>query len=111
MVFIFILSFGSTFYLILGEHESYHEFGVAIVSTFVAMMEGPDYQTHFLAKDRVHPELFELKMVALVLFIIVMSIVVNNTLIGLAVGDTDEVMKSAKLEKLIYMVNTSFFIT
>ena len=107
----FLLSFGSTFYLILAEYDGFHEFGVAIVSTFVAMMDGLDYHTHFLDKGRLHPELFELKMVALVLFIIVMSIVVNNTLIGLAVGDTDEVMKSAKLEKLIYMVNTSFFTT
>ena len=38
------------------------------------------------------------------------SIVVNNTLIGLAVGDTDEVMKSAILDKFLNKVKRFCFI-
>ena len=60
------------------------------------MTSGLDnYSKHFVNNS----ETYEIKLVILVLFILVMMIVVNNALIGLAVGDTDEVMKSAKIDK------------
>ena len=111
MVLIFLLSFATTFYILLGEHESYHDYPIAIVSTFVMMMSGPDYKSHFVPECKgIYPELYSLKLIVLVMFIIVMSIVVNNTLIGLAVGDTDEVMKSAILDKFLNKVKRFCFI-
>ena len=103
------MSFASTFYITLAEFKCYHNFGVAIVSTLIAMISGPSYDDEFVKKNKMHPDQYGLNMVVIVLFIIVMSIVVNNTLIGLAVGDTDEVMKSAKLEKIREKVGTHYF--
>jgi secreted trypsin-like serine protease len=72
---------------------------IALVSTFVTMSSGLDnYSKHFV-KYGWNSETYEIKLVILILFILVMMIVVNNALIGLAVGDTDEVMKSAKIDK------------
>ena len=63
------------------------------------MSSGLDnYSKHFV-KYGWNSETYEIKLVILILFILVMMIVVNNALIGLAVGDTDEVMKSAKIDK------------
>ena len=107
VVFIYLLSFASTFYILLAEYESYRTFPISIVSTFMAMTSGPDYYELFLLEGA-YPQLYYIKLVFLVLFVLVMSIVVNNTLIGLAVGDTNEVMKSAKLEKFLHKVNVCF---
>jgi hypothetical protein len=62
------------------------------------MTSGFEYEEQFI-KVGWHAEIYELKMAVLILCILVLSIVVNNALIGLAVGDTDEVMKSAKVDK------------
>lgn len=61
-------------------------------------MNGFDYDSLFVAYGW-HPGIYELKMVFLFLFMLIMCIVVNNALIGLAVGDASDVMKSAKFDK------------
>jgi hypothetical protein len=83
---------------LLTEHDSFRNIYISIVSTFVAMTSGFEYEEQFV-KVGWHAEIYELKMAVLILCILVLSIVVNNALIGLAVGDTDEVMKSAKVDK------------
>ena len=101
------MSFASTFYILLGDQQSYRSFPISIVSTFMAMMSGTNYEEYFV-REGFYPEHYNLKMIVLVIFVLVMSIVVNNTLIGLAVGDTNEVMKSARLEKFLRKVNVRF---
>ena len=98
-----MLSFASTFYILLAEHDSFRNIHISFVSTFVAMFDGIDYDGLFVEYGW-YPAIYELKMVILVLFILAMPIVVNNTLIGLAVGDTNEVMKSASFDKYLRRV-------
>ena len=62
------------------------------------MTSGLEYNSHFL-KFGWYRNIYELKMIILILFVLAISIVVNNALIGLAVGDTNEVMKTAKFVK------------
>ena len=97
------MSFSTTFYILLAEHDGFNSFGVSIVSSFNAMINGIDYETLFVEEGE-YPRLYEIKLIVLVVFIVVMSIVVNNTLIGLAVGDTEQVMKSARFEKFRHKV-------
>ena len=101
MVIIYLLSFSSTFYVLMTEKYSFRNIIVSAVTTFVAMTSGFEYQDDFVHYGSGWPpsEIYQLKLVILILFILVMTIVVNNALIGLAVGDTDEVMKSAKFDK------------
>ena len=108
MVLIYLLSFASTFYVLLAEHESFRNISNSFVSTFVAMMDGIDYDNLFVTVGW-YPKSYELKMVILVLFMLTMSVVVNNALIGLAVGDTNEVMKSASFDKFLRRVRENRF--
>ena len=74
------------------------------------MVDGIDYDDLFVPVGW-YPKIYDLKMVVLVLFIFTMPIVVNNALIGLAVGDTNEVMKSARFDKFLRRVrNLSHFL-
>ena len=67
------------------------------------MTNGIDYDNLFVTVGW-YPAIYELKMAILILFLLTMSIVVNNALIGLAVGDADEVMKSASFDKFLRRV-------
>ena len=98
MVAIYLLSFASTFYVLLAEHDSFRNIVISFISTFVAMTDGVTYEELFVTMGW-YPTMYELKMTVLVLFMLTMSIVVNNALIGLAVGDANEVMKSASVDK------------
>ena len=73
------------------------------------MFNGFQYEDSFVNEGWL-PKLYELKLVLLVVFVLVMSIVVNNALIGLAVGDTDEVMKTAKFNKFKRKVCVRIFV-
>jgi hypothetical protein len=93
---------------LLSEHPGFGNLYISVVSTFVTMTSGmSNYKEHFVESARIK-EVYGIKLVILVLFILVMMIVVNNALIGLAVGDTDEVMKSAKFDRFkrrVCMIN------
>ena len=67
------------------------------------MVDSVDYQNMFV-KVGWYSTIYELKLVIFILFMLTMSIVVNNALIGLAVGDTNEVMKSARFDKFLQQV-------
>ena len=110
MVVIYLLSFASTFYVLLAEHESFRNLSISFVSTFVAMLDGIDYDGLFVTAGA-YRTIYEFKMVVLVLFMLTMSIVVNNALIGLAVGDANEVMKSARCDKFLRKVRGYLFNT
>ena len=72
------------------------------------MTDGINYDDLFVAVGW-YPKTYQLKMTVLVLFVLIMSIVVNNALIGLAVGDANEVMKSANVDKFRRRVRRNTF--
>ena len=110
MVVIYLLSFATTFYVLLAEHDSFRNIYISFVSTFVAMVDGIDYDGLFVTVGW-YRKMYEFKMLVLVLFMLTMSIVVNNALIGLAVGDANEVMKSASFDKFLRRVSGYLFNT
>ena len=67
------------------------------------MMSGEiDYRDVFLDSQS---SVYILQCVFLVLFFLVMVIVVMNVFVGLAVGDTHEMMKKSKAEKCLHKVS------
>ena len=66
------------------------------------MTNGLDYDNLFVAVGW-YPTIYELKIIIFILFLLT-SIVMNNALIGLAVGDANEVMKSASFDKFLRRV-------
>ncbi|XP_046851415.1 transient receptor potential cation channel subfamily A member 1-like isoform X2 [Xenia sp. Carnegie-2017] len=99
VVVVYILTYSTTFYILLAEDHSFGNMYISFFSTFVAMMNGFENNDLFLKKG-MYPQLFHIKLFVLLLFLLIMSIVVQNVLIGLAVGDTHEVMKLATFGKL-----------
>ena len=71
------------------------------------MTDGVTYEDLFVVMGW-YPKIYKLKMAILVLFMLTMSIVVNNALIGLAVGDANEVMESASVDKFRRRVRKTF---
>ena len=75
--------------------------------TTLIMMSGEiDYREAFLDSQS---SVYILQCVFLVLFFLVMGIVVMNVFVGLAVGDTDEMMKRSKDEKRLHEVSKTLF--
>ena len=72
------------------------------------MTDGIEYDDLFVTVGW-FPKIYELKIFVLVLFVLTMSIVVNNALIGLAVGDANEVMKTANVDKFRRRVRKNSF--
>ncbi|XP_046847838.1 transient receptor potential cation channel subfamily A member 1-like isoform X2 [Xenia sp. Carnegie-2017] len=100
VITVYVLMFSTTFYILLTEHSVFRNMYISFFSTFIAMMNGLDYDEYFLKKG-MYPQLFHLKLFVLLLFFLALSIVVQNVLIGLAVGDTHEVMKLASFDKFV----------
>lgn len=104
VITVYVLTFSTTFYILLTEHSVFRNMYISFFSTFIAMMNGLEYDEYFLKKG-MYPQLFHLKLFVLLLFFLALSIVVQNVLIGLAVGDTHEVMKLASFDKFVRRVS------
>lgn len=114
IIVLFCLAFASIFYLLLAEYDRYRSFHLAVISTFVSMLGDFDYDDLF-AEVGYHRNFYNFKLAAFVVFLLIMGVVVNNVLIGLAVGDTDYVINQAKVQRLrqqakfIIQVESSMF--
>ena len=71
--------------------------------TMFDMMVGEvDYKGIFLENGE--SDFYALQRSLLILFLILITVAIMNLLTGLAVGDTNEIMKKSKFEKRIYKV-------
>ena len=99
LIVLFCAAFASAFYLLLAERDRFCNYPIAIISTFVSMLGEFSYDEIFLGVG-LHKDFYYFKLAVFVVFVLLMVIVVNNVLIGLAVGDTEFVIKIAKVQKL-----------
>ncbi|CAB4008243.1 Transient receptor potential cation channel subfamily A member 1, partial [Paramuricea clavata] len=93
------MAFASTFYLLFAEKSRFENFPIAVLSTFVAMLGDFSYDDLFVEVGD-YKNFYNFKICMFIVFVLFMVIVVNNVLIGLAVGDTDHVMSMAKVQRL-----------
>ena len=99
LIVLFCAAFASAFYLLLAEQKRFHNYPIAIISTFVSMLGEFSYDEMFLGVG-LHKDFYYFRLAVFVVFVLLMVVVVNNVLIGLAVGDTEFVIKIAKVQKL-----------
>ncbi|XP_046854437.1 transient receptor potential cation channel subfamily A member 1-like isoform X2 [Xenia sp. Carnegie-2017] len=99
IILLFCMAYASTFYLLLAERERFKNFPIAILSTFVSMLGDFGYDDLFL-NIGYYKTFHSFKLFMFVIFILLMVIVINNVLIGLAVGDTQDVIKKATVQRL-----------
>ena len=97
MVFLFIFAFSMAFYLLMSNDEGYADIPLAMLTTSVMMVGEIDYRSVFLG-DNISRHIV-LTRLFLFCFLIIITIVIMNLLVGLAVGDTDDTMKRSKAEK------------
>ncbi|XP_052238604.1 transient receptor potential cation channel subfamily A member 1 homolog [Dreissena polymorpha] len=94
---LFIIAFGLGFYALIQNQTPYHTSYHAIIRTMVMMIGEMDYNDIFHSDDKVH---YWITYVLICIFLIVMSIIIMNLLVGLAVDDIKGVQEQASLKRL-----------
>jgi transient receptor potential cation channel subfamily A protein 1 len=93
------MAFASTFYLLFAEQSRFENFPISVLSTFVSMLGDFSYDDLFVEVGY-YQDFYNFKIVMFIVFVLLMVVVVNNVLIGLAVGDTEYVISMAKVQRL-----------
>lgn len=103
----FIVAFAVAFFILLPGQDSFSTIGYSVLKTAVMMTGEQDFGDIFFSQSEDNSEADALRalfksstLVVYVIFLPTMSIIVLNLLIGLAVGDINELMKNAKIERL-----------
>ncbi|XP_070568396.1 transient receptor potential cation channel subfamily A member 1 homolog isoform X2 [Ptychodera flava] len=117
--FLFIIAFGLAFYVLLMNQEPFQTAYLTFVKTFVMMIGEFEYDSIFFGDDYLQGETpditsdeyfahtvwySEVTYVLFVLFLIIMSIIIMNLLVGLAVDDIKEVQEQAVLKRYAMQV-------
>ena len=98
---IFIFAFGLGFHLLLVNQTPFNDIGHAILKTSVMMIGEFEYEGIFHGNET--QEFPEVTIVFFVAFLILMSIIVVNLMIGLAVDDI-------KVKSRLYFESDDFFV-
>ena len=93
------MAFASTFHLLFAERDRFSNYPIAVLSTFVSMLGDFSYDDLFVPVGE-YKVFHSFKLAMFVVFVLLMVVVVNNVLIGLAVGDAEYVMTMAKVQRL-----------
>lgn len=98
---LFIIAFGLGFYSLIQNQTPYSTSWNAIIRTSVMMIGEFDYNDIFHGEDEVH---YWLTYVLFCSFLIVMTIIIMNLLVGLAVDDIKGVQDQAALKRIAMKV-------
>lgn len=82
--------------------EGFTTIPISFLTTFVMMTGEMDYRGTFLGNDR--NSFHALQKLILIAFLVLVTIAIMNLLTGLAVDDTNEIMKRSKQEERLYKV-------
>ncbi|CAF1560807.1 unnamed protein product, partial [Didymodactylos carnosus] len=99
--FLFVIGFALAFHMLLQNHNPFQRFGDSLLKTCVMMVGELEYEGIFHSEE---PNYFAITYLFFIIFIIVMSVIIMNLLIGLAVDDISSVMRSALLKRLAMRV-------
>ena len=102
MVVIFIIPFTMTFTMLMSKEKGFTSITTSFFTMFAMMVGKVDYKEIFLENGE--SDFYALQRSLLILFLILITVAIMNLLTGLAVGDTNEIMKKSKSEKRIYKV-------
>ena len=97
MVILFIIAFSMAFSLLMPDKQGFTSIPTSFLTTFVMMTGEMDYRDNFLGDSAAI--LSALQRLFFIVFLLVITVAIMNLLTGLAVGDTNEIMKRSKQEK------------
>ncbi|KAL9951430.1 hypothetical protein ACROYT_G044089 [Oculina patagonica] len=98
---LFILSFGTTFYMLIDENELYLSLPHWLLTIFVMTLGELNYADTFMPWEFPFSTLVN---VLFVIFVLAMPIILMNMLVGLAVGDIDNIQRNATMDRYIEML-------
>lgn len=101
---IFIVAFGLGFHLLLINQTPFQSVHMSLLKTFVMMTGEFEYEGIFHPEGTVQLEFPALTFFFFLVFVVIMSIIVVNLLIGLAVDDIKSVQEQAILKRLAMQV-------
>ena len=110
---IFIIAFALSFYVAFQDQTPFNTPGSALIKTFVMMTGEFEFDTIFLGGDGCNAmtvgsgsclRFSTIGYIAMIVFIIGINISLMNLLIGLAIGDIDQVSKHASLKRQLIKV-------
>ena len=96
---IFIVAFGLGFHMLLIDQPPFESVSKSLLKTSVMMTGEFEYESIFT-----NPKFYSLTYAFFIVFLIIMSIIVANLLIGLAVDDIKAVQDKAILKRLAMQV-------
>ncbi|XP_015780505.1 PREDICTED: transient receptor potential cation channel subfamily A member 1-like [Acropora digitifera] len=103
LFFLFIVAFGSTFYILMDEETlSYSTFPNSMMTVFVMTLGELNYAEVFMPWDKL--EYATLTNILFFMFVLGMPIIIMNMLVGLAVGDIDKIQMNAVLDRYVMQV-------
>lgn len=99
--FLFICAFALSFYILAGNLHPFSTIGYSFFTNFAHLLGEIDYNLFIEASTEGILQFDTLTFLFVILLAILMSIVVMNLLIGLAVGDIEQIRQHALTEKRI----------
>ncbi|XP_031567523.1 transient receptor potential cation channel subfamily A member 1-like isoform X2 [Actinia tenebrosa] len=102
LFFLFVMAFGTTFYLLLDNVDSFLRLEYSLMTMFVMTLGEMNYADTFMPwKNLPHPTLTN---ILFLVFALGMPIILMNMLVGLAVGDIDGIMKNAAMDRYVTQI-------
>ena len=102
--FLLVCAFGLSFYILAGNLHSFSTIGLSFFTNFAHLLGEIDYNLFTEASTAGTLQFNTLTFLFVVIMAIIMSIVAMNLLIGLAVGDIEQIRQHALTEKKILEV-------
>ena len=103
VLIIFLVAFGLGFHILLGSQEPFFTVGQSIIKTTIMMVGEIDFNNIFHGKDFQRID-YNATIILFVGFLILVSILVVNLLVGLAVDNIKGVLEHATLKKIAMQV-------
>ncbi|KAJ7352740.1 Transient receptor putative cation channel sub A member 1 [Desmophyllum pertusum] len=94
---LFILAFGVSFYILMGNITSYSTLPRSLMKTFIMTLGELNFEASFVTQEDIGYSVLSYGI--FILFALVMPIILMNMLIGLAVGDIDNIQKNAVMDR------------
>ncbi|CAH3180194.1 unnamed protein product [Porites evermanni] len=101
LVILFLLSFGITFYMLIDENETFISLPHWLLTVFVMTLGELNYADNFMPWEYPFSSLVNFLFV---IFVLSMPIILMNMLVGLAVGDIDNIQKNATMDRYVTQI-------
>ena len=105
MCFLFVISFALSFYILVGNWSEFSTIGYSLFVNFGHFLEEIDYKSFVHEDINGNLQFNWLTFIFVVALAILLGVVVMNLLIGLAVGDIEEIQSNAIAEKKVHDVD------